>query len=370
MKVKKDSYKVGNLATNWTNRTLRANPEYQRGLVWTMIQKQRLIDSVFRGYPLPSFYFRSKEVKGPDGSVSSIWEIIDGQQRIEALAGYHTGAWPALESDDPKLSLPDGVLHDPCPWGGRTFAQLTPPERARFEETEVPVLVVTETSNDDEIRDLFIRLQAGTALSRQQIRDAWPGPIGPFVEALAGRGKKTHPAYQLFSWLDRRGTRKAEESEEGEDEYVDDRQTCAQLLALFFAREKSSDGMPSLNARALDDMYHQHTSFDPDGQEALALRTALDHCESILIRHPHAKNAVTKKSQLFSLFLLLHDLSRSPKVKLNSVFVAAIGKEFWAPSTEAAPTPGKITTSTSLEAHYSWCTCLALDGADAHPSAA
>jgi hypothetical protein len=38
-----------------------------------------------------------------------------------------------------------------------------------------------------EIRDLFIRLQSGTALTRQQIRDAWPGNLGPYVERLAGK---------------------------------------------------------------------------------------------------------------------------------------------------------------------------------------
>ncbi len=34
------------------NKMLTANPEYQRGEVWSESQKKKLIDSVLRGYPL------------------------------------------------------------------------------------------------------------------------------------------------------------------------------------------------------------------------------------------------------------------------------------------------------------------------------
>ena len=37
------------------NKMLTANPEYQRGEVWSESQK-KLIDSVLRGYPLPVIY--------------------------------------------------------------------------------------------------------------------------------------------------------------------------------------------------------------------------------------------------------------------------------------------------------------------------
>jgi hypothetical protein len=38
------------------NNMLDANPEYQRGAVWTPAQKKRLVDSVFRGYRLVSWW--------------------------------------------------------------------------------------------------------------------------------------------------------------------------------------------------------------------------------------------------------------------------------------------------------------------------
>jgi uncharacterized protein with ParB-like and HNH nuclease domain len=57
---------------------LSANPEYQRGKVWDLTQEKKLIDSVFREYPLPLFYLHHlhKEVAGFE---SNTLEVIDGQ---------------------------------------------------------------------------------------------------------------------------------------------------------------------------------------------------------------------------------------------------------------------------------------------------
>jgi len=35
---------------------LRVNPEYQRGLQWSLTQKQAFIDSLLRSYQVPIFY--------------------------------------------------------------------------------------------------------------------------------------------------------------------------------------------------------------------------------------------------------------------------------------------------------------------------
>ena len=46
-----------------------------------------------------------------------------------------------------------------------------------------------EDGNENEVRDLFIRLQAGTPLTAQEKRDAWPGDFTVFVIRHAGRRK-------------------------------------------------------------------------------------------------------------------------------------------------------------------------------------
>jgi len=63
---------------------LIVNRQYQRKLVWTVSEKQRLIDSILKGYPLPLFLLAERPVEGGE----NIFEIIDGMQRLNAIFGF------------------------------------------------------------------------------------------------------------------------------------------------------------------------------------------------------------------------------------------------------------------------------------------
>ena len=56
---------------------LYANPEYQRGVVWTPAQQKRLVDSVMRGYPIPLVYLHHIK-KTVAGINNEHFEVIDG----------------------------------------------------------------------------------------------------------------------------------------------------------------------------------------------------------------------------------------------------------------------------------------------------
>jgi uncharacterized protein with ParB-like and HNH nuclease domain len=62
--------------------TLIVNRQYQRKLVWTISEKQRLIDSILRDYPLPLFLLADRGVPAGQGP---ILEVIDGMQRLNAI---------------------------------------------------------------------------------------------------------------------------------------------------------------------------------------------------------------------------------------------------------------------------------------------
>lgn len=72
------------------NNMLTVNSEYQRGAVWTSVQQKKLIDSVLRGYPLPIIYLHHKK-REVEGMLKDDLEIIDGQQRLNALELFKEG---------------------------------------------------------------------------------------------------------------------------------------------------------------------------------------------------------------------------------------------------------------------------------------
>jgi len=212
-------FTVADLVSAWKSGSLKINEEYQRGASWTTAQMQALVDSVFRKYPIPPIFLHEIRDHGLGGREVFRHEIVDGQQRIRALAEYFSAKFPLLDAADKHLKLPTSLRKFPAPWGKKYFTELDESFRQQLEQKEIDVFEIIGVADPDEVRDLFIRLQSGTALSRQQIRDAWPGTVGPFIERLAGKLKKI-PAVTLFKQVDRRGT--GEENER--DPYESDRQ--------------------------------------------------------------------------------------------------------------------------------------------------
>jgi len=313
-----------------------------------------LVDSVFRGYPLPLFYFEQKQTTDPLGNKSVVLDVIDGQQRIIALTNFRDDHWPLFDPKDAKVALPQAIRRVAAPWAGKTFSALSESLQTEFLETKLPCVIIEEFGTPEEVRDLFIRLQAGTALTRQQVRDAWPGNLGPFVEALAGKLQRK-PQYKIFGAIDRRGGGAATD-EETSDPYQDQRQTCAQLLCLFLTRS-SSGQIPSVSAANLDGMYHQYTDFDVQGAQADEFKRLLGYLDQIMDRRPRTtagtKTKVSKRD-LFALTLIIRDLVASHVVSMDQA-VAELVKAAWRVVPDEAPAQvGKVISATAIAAHYRW----------------
>ena len=94
----KTDWTVGELVENKRQQILRVNHEYQRGLRWSEFQKRMFIDSILRGYSIPAFYFHLNKTQTAMGNITT-FDIVDGQQRVDALHSYCEDAFELL---DPK----------------------------------------------------------------------------------------------------------------------------------------------------------------------------------------------------------------------------------------------------------------------------
>jgi hypothetical protein len=354
MDSKQDRFQIGRLVKTWQAGSLTRNEEYQRGAAWTLPQMQGLVDSIFRKYPIPPLFLHEKRDEGLGGETVKRYEIVDGQQRIRALDSYLSDKFPLLEPTDRRLRLPNRLRTFPAPWGGKRFTDLPPELGQQLETTSVDVFIIT-AATDDEVRDLFIRLQSGTALTRQQIRDAWPGAVGPYLERLAGKLDRK-PAIQLFSVVDKRGNR----SEDERDQYDADRQFCAQLLCLFLARERDPRAEQSILANDLDKLYHDNTDFPSAGPTAKRFETVLGHSTEVFkmamlaslgnrLQNKTARfKKKFKKLDVIAVVFLIQDLTRSPLMKLDQQFYIKLAKYLC----EEHELPGGKTTSGPTIATY------------------
>lgn len=275
MKTNLDQKSVAQLTDLFRNNMLAPNSEYQRGAVWSLTQKKKLIDSVLRGYQLPLIYLHHI-VREIAGHRREDFEIIDGQQRINALYEFAEGAFSLFDpvKDDTKAKFPSFIKRQPCPWAAKDIHGLSPEIRARFEATVLPVALI-ETDDANEVRDLFIRLQSGLALNAQETRDAWPGKLTDFVLRLGGKPEilryQGHAFFKTVLGMNPSNDRgKA-------------RQLAAQIALLYYTRRgKGPDVFPDINSQALDAFYYAHLDFEDGSAEALRLVAILDKLTSLL----------------------------------------------------------------------------------------
>lgn len=253
---------------------LYANPEYQRGVVWTLAQKKRLVDSLLRGYPIPLIYLH--QITKSAGSITNInFEVIDGQQRITALYEYSEGAFKLFDpvKDEADARFPAFIKDIPCEWGGKTFAELDPVLQCQFLKKELSVVKI-ETETGNEARDLFIRLQAGMPLNSQEKRDAWPGHFTEYILKVGGKPELArYPGHEFFTKVMR-----AKANNRGEI-----RQLAAQIAMLFFSRrETGGEKLCDINREAIDTFYYKHLEFDPQSPGAKRFDTVLTRLTELL----------------------------------------------------------------------------------------
>ena len=275
MKTEPDKMSVEELVELLKRQMIIANPEYQRGEVWNEAQKKRLIDSLFRGFTLPLIYLHEKRDQVGKYRHDGL-EIIDGQQRLTAIHRYTEGAFrlfdPSTEND--KAKFPRFLVSEPCPWGGKFFRDLPSNLQESLLKTELLIAMI-QSDDTNEVRDLFVRLQAGSALNAQERRDAMPGGMNDFVLRLGGKpALPQYPGHDFFK--EAMGARPS--SDRGKT-----RQLAAQITSLILAQRSAvGSNLPDINLPAIDHFYYENLDFDPDGTEARLVWEVVDILHKLL----------------------------------------------------------------------------------------
>jgi hypothetical protein len=312
MKSQHEWMSIEDLTELYKNKMLAANPEYQRGVVWSPKQKKKLIDSVLRGYPLPLIYLHHIK-KIVAGMQREDFEIIDGQQRITALYEFVEGNFSLYDpiKDDQEAKFPGFLKQQPCPWGGKFFSGLSSELRSALLNTQLSVAKI-ETNEPNDVRDLFVRLQSGLPLNAQEARDAWPGQFTDFVLALGGKPEiPRYPGHHFFQGPMGLNPK----SDRGKT-----RQFAAQISILLLSRhEHGNNYFADINANAINEFYFSHVDFDRTSTEAKRLQDILTVLDRLLT---NGKRPKLKAHDAIHLVLLVDtlwdDYTRSWESKLPS----------------------------------------------------
>lgn len=139
---------------------------YQRKLVWTLEEKQKLIDSVFKEFPIPLVLLAKRQ--------ESSYDVIDGLQRLHTIFSFIENAFQTADGlffDMRQLPRAAQAAKD----DGRDVIDddkilVSPADCAAFSEYVFPVTIV-ERATSEAIIEIFERINSyGRRLSEQEQR--------------------------------------------------------------------------------------------------------------------------------------------------------------------------------------------------------
>lgn len=164
---------------------LLVNRRYQRKLVWTTPEKERLIDSILAGFPVPLLLLCER----PQVYGSGKLEIVDGLQRTNAIVSFienqfaHKGRYfPTKEFTRANQAAAAGFFIP----AADSAPKLSERESAGFLDYQLAVTVYPE-NDDNIITEVFGRINAGgRQLSDHEKRQAGVSTLfGQTVRQLA-----------------------------------------------------------------------------------------------------------------------------------------------------------------------------------------
>lgn len=149
------------------NKELDLTPRYQRKQVWDQKKKSYLIDSIFRGYPIPPIFLREIiETR----TLKNIREVIDGQQRLSAILNFIEGGFTVSKLHNEEV-------------GGIIFSELTDEQKENFLRYNVQTQTIS-SKNESDALDMFARYNStGVKLNNEELRNArYFGVFKTFVQ--------------------------------------------------------------------------------------------------------------------------------------------------------------------------------------------
>jgi hypothetical protein len=250
---------------NGIRKRINTNPDFQRPPVWGTSQKQLLVDTILRNYDVPKLYWRRTGTK-PD-----TYDVVDGQQRLRALWEFFDEKFKLPKNSEPI----EGDAIADC-----SYSDLPDELRSRYDVYPLDVVILEDT-DEEEVREMFLRLQNGTSLKAQEKRNAFAGKMRDFVHELA-----KHPFFANVGFENAR--------------FAFDH-VAAQLVLL-----EMQGGPTNVKNADLNRMYERNREFDSKSPVAKSVKRVLDIMAEVFPE----KTPELERYNVIALFCMISELNQ------------------------------------------------------------
>jgi hypothetical protein len=164
--------------------SINLNPTYQRESgVWSPEKQQLFLDSLLNGYDVPKLYLH--DLRGQDPRYD--FAIIDGKQRLTTI-------WTYLDNDTclaDDFDLFEKKRDQPAPKPGSKYRELSTYWQEYLKNCSLDVVLV-QRADEEDIEDLFCRLNNGEPLNAAEKRNAMGGDMCALIREISMHNFFTH----------------------------------------------------------------------------------------------------------------------------------------------------------------------------------
>lgn len=244
-------------------------PDFQREKVWSIEKEQKLIDSILKKWDIPKFYLNVIDDEN--------FEVIDGQQRLSAIYNFFSNEVPFSK----KLSKE---------YGGLYYDDLPSKIQDIIDDYELDLVLVSDAT-EDELKELFARLQLGMPLNSAEKLNAMSGNMRNFVKILSQNKffkEKTPISHKRYAY----------------------QSICAQITLL------EKEGIRNVKFSDLEEFYKNNKHFDEKSSTIQKIRKIINYMDEIF---DSRTSAFRNRASIVSFYLLLSELA-SHGAELNIEF--------------------------------------------------
>lgn len=171
MKCQATDVELETLVNRIRNKDMDLQPDFQRGEIWTVQKKKKLIDSILRGWKIPPIHVVPNE--------ENVDEVLDGQQRLAAIRDFFDN----IICIDGKIEPFDAVI---LSLDGKFYRDLSVEWQRKMRQYSVLIVRLTEF-NSQEPAELFNRLNQPSSLTSAEQRNAYMGITRNQIKGLANK---------------------------------------------------------------------------------------------------------------------------------------------------------------------------------------
>ena len=168
MDCQASSIEIQTVITRITDGDINLQPDFQRGEVWSLNKKKKLIDSILRGWNIPPIHVVENSL--------GIDEVLDGQQRLISIRDFCDNVFPidgSIVPTDKRIVGLDGLY----------YKNLPDEVKRKFNKYLITIVRLSQYK-PEEPAELFYRLNQPATLTAAEQRNAYIGKTRSQIKEL------------------------------------------------------------------------------------------------------------------------------------------------------------------------------------------